>query len=128
MTDPKPIIAYLYVGLGGAAGSVVRFAVAQYLNKVKPENPFLAVASVNIIGSLLIGLFAGHFTSKDNALYFLLVVGFLGGFTTFSSYSLDLLAMLQRQLYGQAALFALAQVILGVGAAAAGFAITTKLL
>jgi fluoride exporter len=127
VTDPKPAIAYLYVGLGGATGSMVRFAVAQYLNKIKPDNPFLAVATVNVTGSLLIGILAGHFTNKDHILYFLLVVGFLGGFTTFSSYSLDLLAMLQRQLYSQAALFAVGQVVLGVAAAGIGFAISTKL-
>lgn len=107
---------------------MLRFAIAQYLNKIKPEEPFLAVATVNIIGSLIIGVLAACFNSKDHILYLLLVVGVLGGFTTFSSYSLDLLAMLQRQLYGQAALFALGQVICGVAAAATGFAITTKLL
>jgi len=107
---------------------MLRFAIAQYLNKIKPEEPFLAVATVNIIGSLIIGVLAAYFNSKDHILYLLLVVGVLGGFTTFSSYSLDLLAMLQRQLYGQAALFAFGQVVLGVAAAATGFAVTSKLL
>lgn len=126
MHDPKPAIAYLYVGLGGAAGSMIRFAIAQYLNRLKPESPFLSVAIVNISGSLLIGLLAGHFTNKDHFLYLLLAIGFLGGFTTFSSFTLDLIAMLQRQLYSQAALFAIGQVILGLIAAAIGFAITSK--
>ncbi len=107
---------------------MLRFAVGQYLNRVKPESPFLAVATVNIIGSLLIGLLAGYFTSKDHVLYLILAIGVLGGFTTFSSYSLDLMVMLQKQLYTQALLYALGQLILGVTAASIGFAIATKLL
>lgn len=107
---------------------MLRYGVAQFFLKAKPDNPFIAVATVNIVGSLLIGLLAGYFTEKNATLYLLLVVGFLGGFTTFSSYSLDLLAMLERQLYSQALIFALGQVLLGLAAAALGFAITTKLL
>lgn len=126
MNDLSPPTAYLAVGVGGAAGSMVRFAIAQALLKVKPENPYLAVAAVNIAGSLLIGLLAGHYAQKNALQYLLLVVGFLGGFTTFSSYSLDLLAMLQRHLYSQAALFAFGQVALGLGATYIGFSLTSR--
>lgn len=126
MDNLSPAATYLTVAIGGAAGSMARFAVAQAFLKFKPDNPFLAVATVNLVGSLLIGLVAGHFVHKNAVEYLLLVVGFLGGFTTFSSFSLDLLAMIQRHLYAQAVLFAVGQVVLGIGGAALGFAITSR--
>ncbi|MBL8067104.1 MAG: CrcB family protein [Armatimonadetes bacterium] len=126
MDNLSPAAAYLTVGIGGAAGSMARFAVAQAFLKFKPDNPFLAVAVVNLVGSLLIGLVAGHYAQKNAVEYLLLVVGFLGGFTTFSSFSLDLFAMIQRHLYAQAALFAASQVVLGIGGAALGFAVTSR--
>lgn len=121
---PSNFGSFLLVGVGGAIGSMVRYGFAVWLAKIRPDHPFLAVMLVNIIGSVAIGCLAGWANQKTDPLYLFLAIGILGGFTTFSSYSLDLLTMIRQQLYGQAVVFALSQVILGLVGAAFGFWLT----
>ena len=123
---PNPIQAYLSVAIGGAMGSIIRFAIAQAIHRLNPDHPYLAVASVNITGSFLIGLLAGHFTDRTQPLYLFAAVGILGGFTTFSSLSLDLLAHFQKGQATHAIINAILQITLGLIAAAIGFNLTTR--
>jgi CrcB protein len=90
------------------------------------SSPFpMGIFLVNVLGSLLIGLFAGLLgadrvhAAGDARLF--LVVGLLGGFTTFSSFSLDTLTLLRDGHLGLAAWNAFGQVALGVVAAMAGY-------
>lgn len=78
----------LWVGLGGAAGSILRYLCQRQLN----ENAFpYGTLLVNLAGCLLIGILAGliHKNMMSESSRLLLISGFCGGFTTFSSFTLE---------------------------------------
>lgn len=86
---------YLLVALGGALGSVLRFAVAQGLSG-RPLPPFpWATFAVNILGSFAVGVAATLLSLRYPYLRGFFVVGVLGGFTTFSTFEWDLWALQQ---------------------------------
>lgn len=113
----------LLVFIGGGAGSALRYLIGLGLNHndyLAPKGTFL----VNVLGSLLIGLLAGynlrtmHINHEFQAL---LIAGFLGGFTTFSSFAFENTVMLQN---GKVMLFALylsGTIIAGLMAAGLGY-------
>jgi CrcB protein len=86
--------------------------------------------SANVLGGLLIGALAGFLAFRGSAgqdkIRLLLQVGFLGGFTTFSAYSLEVALMIERRDFGQAAAYALTSVVLSVGALFLGLALARK--
>ena len=95
-----PIV--LLVALGGALGSVSRFGIMQLGVRLSQQLP-LGVLFCNIVGSLAIGMVAAFFIktnlfSEEVSVYLrtFAVTGFLGGFTTFSSFSLDVLLLFQK--------------------------------
>jgi CrcB protein len=80
------------IAIGGAFGSVLRFLISSLIARHSTANFPLGTLSVNIIGAFLIGLFIEVFALKYSAsenLRYLLITGFLGGFTTFSAFSLE---------------------------------------
>jgi CrcB protein len=114
----------LLVMLGGAAGAGLRYAVglqaAQALGRAFPWGTLI----VNLAGSLLIGMLAAWLLKDgagDRPLWLLLAVGGLGGFTTFSALSLELLGMLERGQAATAFAYAAGSVVLGLALAACGF-------
>lgn len=114
----------LLVALGGAAGAVARHLVGQTsLRSFGAGWPYGTLA-VNALGGLLMGLLAAwlaHRAGGDGERWrLLLAVGVLGGFTTFSAYSLELVLMLERRAYAPAAAYALGSVVLAVAALFAG--------
>ena len=90
--------AILLVGTGGALGAVARYGVGLL---VKPASGFpWATLSVNIVGSLLMGLVMGWLGRQSGAsepIRLFLAVGLLGGFTTFSAFSLELVGLLEKR-------------------------------
>ncbi len=86
----------LFVFLGGGLGSIARYGVNLLLPLQVGKFP-LATLLVNAVGSLLIGVLAGVFllTQKHETMRLFLVVGFCGGFTTFSTFSLESLSLLE---------------------------------
>ncbi|WP_302374863.1 fluoride efflux transporter CrcB [Alistipes timonensis] len=91
----------LAVGLGGAAGSVVRYILSAWLLAGHTLLGFPAgTFAVNALGSLLIGILLEATSSA--AAGWLLIVGFCGGFTTFSTFSADAVRLLQAGDYGPA--------------------------
>lgn len=86
----------LYIFLGGGLGSIARYGVNLLFPLQVGKFP-LATTLVNVVGSLLIGVLAGVFlaTQKHEALRLFLVVGFCGGFTTFSTFSLESLSLVE---------------------------------
>jgi CrcB protein len=103
-----------YVLIGGAAGAGLRYEVGRYaLRQFGPGFPWGTLA-VNLIGGLLMGLLAGALTgagAMSRPAWMLLGVGVLGGFTTFSAFSLDLFVLLQRGQAGIALAYALGSVV-----------------
>jgi CrcB protein len=119
----------LIVMLGGALGAGARHLVGGLtLARFGPGFPW-GTLSVNLAGGLLMGLLAGWLVRAGGAeatrLFF--AVGVLGGFTTFSAYSLELALMLRRDAYGQAAIYAAGSVVLSVAALFAGMALARRL-
>ena len=108
-------MTWLLVALGGALGSVARHGLNLAIQRQMSSAFPLGIFVINVAGSLLIGvvaglIVAGRWTSSVEARTFVLV-GLLGGFTTFSSFSLDTLTLLRN---GQL-LHALANVVGQVG-------------
>jgi CrcB protein len=113
--------AYLLVALGGALGSVARFAMASNIDARWSGAFPLGTLAVNTLGCLLIGLIAG-LTDSMPARH-LLMVGALGGFTTFSAFSLQSVELLKQHRYGVAIGYSLSSVIICVIATIAGLAL-----
>jgi CrcB protein len=112
----------LLIGSGGFLGSVLRYVVSQSVqNKFLSAFPY-GTMSVNIIGSLLIGVVYG-LVEKGNLspeARLFLATGILGGFTTFSAFTLDALNLLQEGLWLESISYILLSVVLGVVAAFLG--------
>jgi CrcB protein len=104
------------VAVAGAAGVAARYGMSQALGA--SAAPW-SVLAINVVGSFLLGLLVGLGVSSEART--VVGVGFLGGFTTFSTFSLDVFADLEAGRPGRALGYVLASVLLGVGAAAAGW-------
>jgi len=117
----------LAVALGAALGALLRWWAGLQLNAVWAGFP-LGTLAVNCGGGLLIGMALAWFQQLPNeALRLLLVTGFLGGLTTFSSFSGESLALLQRGAFGLALAHTLAHVVGSLACAALGFWLMTRL-
>lgn len=97
--------AYLFVATGGALGALIRFWINVNLDKLHPSNFPWGTVLVNVLGSFLIGvlfiLFAEKISVSDQTKS-LLTVGFLGAMTTFSTFSLDAILLLDQGEYNAA--------------------------
>ena len=114
----------LLVFVGGGLGSVLRLGAYRLTEAVAPGMFPWGTLIVNIIGGLAIGGLWGFWTGRpgavpDQAALFLMT-GVLGGFTTFSAFSLDTVLLWQRGAVGLAAAYILMSVVLSVGAVLAG--------
>lgn len=120
----------LLVALGGAAGAVARYLLGMAtLRQFGPNWPFGTFAA-NILGGLMMGALAGWLAWRGGAdqerLRLLLGVGVLGGFTTFSAYSLEVALMIERRAYGAAFSYATLSVVLSIAALFAGLMLTRR--
>ena len=113
----------LIVGLGGAAGSILRYLATLAGNALHCAS-WTATLSVNGIGSFLIGLFMAACTSGDWRL--MLTVGLCGGFTTYSTFSAQALEMLRSGNYLNAGAYILGTVVLCLLFVWAGMYVGTK--
>lgn len=120
MPQPSFLAASLFVALGGAIGAWLRFLVGRFW--VATLGPLRAGAfpygttTVNVLGSLAMGLLIGWMArsgSHGEATRHFLAIGLLGGFTTFSSFSLDAISLIERGAVGTAALYVALSLIAG---------------
>ena len=115
-------MAYLWVALGGAIGAAARYGVAQWTGHRWGWAFPWGTLAVNVTGSLAIGLLMPLLLGRgpDPALRVFLVTGFLGGYTTFSAFSVETLALVEARRWDAAALYILGNVLLSLLACGLG--------
>jgi len=120
----------LMVAIGGAAGAVARYGLGVQALRLWgpgwPAGTFVA----NVFGGFLMGMLASFLAHRggpdQEKLRLLLGVGVLGGFTTFSAFSLETALMIERRAYGQAFAYAAASVLLSISALFVGLLVARK--
>ena len=118
----------LAVGAGGFVGAVLRFLISGWVQKLSPVLFPVGTLAVNVLGSFIIGFLALYFEEAiaphQKAL---LVTGMLGALTTFSTFSLETVTMLQGGLWGRAAANVTLNAALCIGATIFGMMLFRKL-
>lgn len=108
------MITFFYVALGGALGSGIRYL---FNSKIHSQNFPYATLTVNVLGCFIMGIATGYFlknTSVDQNLRLFVTTGFLGGFTTFSAFSLDAINLINKTEYSTAFIYILLNVVLSL--------------
>jgi CrcB protein len=106
-------VSFLAVGFGAFAGAVVRWLLGIALNPILPSLPLGTLAS-NLVGGLIMGLalgFFAHYETLPIAWRLAITTGFLGGLTTFSTFSAETVTLFLRQQYGWTAAIITAHVV-----------------
>jgi len=105
---------YVLIALGGAAGSVLRYVVGGAIQRGSSSGFPIGTMVVNVSGCFLIGVLVRQFLNMQlsNDLRALLIVGFCGGFTTFSTFSAETLALIEGGEYARAGTYVLLSLIL----------------
>ena len=124
----SPTVATLHVAIGGAVGAVLRYQLGRAMS-VWLGGPAMSIfpwatLAVNALGSLLMGMLAGWLVRHgavgsgqgSEQLRLLLGVGLLGGFTTFSAFSLEMVLLIERGQFALAGLYAILSFALGISA------------
>lgn len=113
-------MSFLFVALGGAVGAMCRYGLSLII--IKSDFPFMTFVA-NFLGAFFIGLIAG-FAKKNNSispnLILFLKTGFCGGFTTFSTFSLETWKLLENQKYAMSGLYAGASLLCCLAGVAIG--------
>jgi CrcB protein len=115
----------LLIALGGAAGSVTRYLFGRVVQGAfHPDFP-IGTFAVNVAGCLLIGVLARFFLHSQTELPLraTLMIGFCGGFTTFSTFTLETLGLIQGGEWARATAYVMLSCVICVAATVAGFAI-----
>ncbi|MBW9067405.1 fluoride efflux transporter CrcB [Agrobacterium pusense] len=124
------MINIVLVAAGGAIGSVFRYLVGVWSVRLAGVNFPWGTLTVNVVGSFLIGLLVELVARRLNAsmeMRLFLVTGVLGGFTTFSSFSLDAASLFERGALGLSAVYVLASLSVSIAAVFAGLALGRNL-
>lgn len=108
----------LFVGIGGGIGSILRYLTSRLVARyAQAEWLLLGTFSANIIGCFLIGLCAGWMLarcSENQSFRLLLIVGFCGGYTTFSTFAFENLRLFESQQWLLLVLYTLLSAVLGL--------------
>lgn len=124
----------ILIGIGGMAGAVVRYIVFEFTHGLYHRTSFpYGTLFVNIAGSLVIGILLAlsikyAFFARHHAGHYVFITGFLGAFTTFSTFSQDNMVLLFDKQYASFFLNIFLNVGLGLALVIAGYIVTRKLL
>ena len=114
--EQSDLLKYLFVGVGGCLGSILRFWLGSYIGgKMGARFPYGTLV-INITGSFLIGLIFALLTVRTNwspNWRYLIPIGFIGGYTTFSSFEYETLRMIQDGQIGLGLLYVATSVVIG---------------
>jgi CrcB protein len=119
------LIVFVGAGIGGALRHGVNVGAARLWGSGFPFGTLI----VNVLGSFVMGLFAGYFAFRPGVpqhVRLFLATGILGGFTTFSAFSLDSALLIERHAYGMAAAYMAGSVCAAVAALFAGMVIVGR--
>lgn len=122
---------YLAVAAGGAAGSLGRYIFVSQAGRLFGAGFPWGTLGVNIIGSLLMGILSGLISARASfplEMQLFLGVGVLGGFTTFSAFSLDIITLYERGQLALAVVYGAASFGLSAGALLIGLTLTRRFL
>ena len=112
----------LSVGIGGFVGAILRFTLSSWVGTATTNTFPWGTLCVNILGSFLIGFLFLYFQQVNLSVYqkSLLITGLLGALTTFSTFSLDTVLLMQQELYVKAFSNVLLNVVFSIGATMLG--------
>ena len=116
-------MSWLLIFMGGGLGALARYALAVALPRAEMGFPW-ATFMANVVGALLIGAIAGALMERTGARAFW-IVGLLGGFTTFSAFSLEALQLIEQRQIVLALTYILGSVALGLLACVAGLRVSS---
>lgn len=117
---------YLMIAIGGAFGALSRYGMTRWINSYWQHHFPFATLSINVLGCILMGVAFVVISEKMPSLEPyrpLLMVGFLGAFTTFSTFSLEIVSLINMQAWLSAVSYLLLSCILGVVGLAIGMAV-----
>ena len=116
---------YLLIALGGAAGSLLRYLIGGAVQRMSAGGFPIGTMFVNVSGCFLIGILVRQFLNMQISpeLRALLIVGFCGGFTTFSTFSAETLGLIEGGEYGRAASYIILSVVLCLAATFMGMTV-----
>ena len=117
---------FVFVGAGGFIGASLRYIASIWLSQFPRFGFPLGTFAVNCIGCTLLGVFVGLGLEKNSTLPLkeFVVIGVLGGFTTFSTFGLESFEMLQAGHLKMTAIYVLGSIVLGLGGIGLGILIT----
>ncbi len=122
------ILTLLAIGIGGSIGAISRFLISFYAQKILGSSFAYGTLIVNMLGSFLIGFLALYFENVISPnLKAMIVTGFLGALTTFSTFSYESILMIQEGLYQKAILNIFLNLLLSLSATIGGMILFKKL-
>jgi fluoride exporter len=122
MNSPMTLVL---IAVGGAVGSLSRYGMSRLVQRSAHTGFPVGTLVVNVVGCILVGMLAKGFmnTQAHQELRALLIIGFCGGFTTFSAFSLETIALAQGGEWMRAGAYVAASLLLCLAGTAIGFAV-----